>query len=184
MNVHQTCFSSNPVRCHPHRRANASTSRSPRPPSSNRSAHAGSSGASAGTVGHHHPQKRWSELPPGPGPGLGAGPRRRGGGGEGGGVPTDAGGGGVEGREVHRSPRGSRGRRPPPGHGPGGITHRSRSPRTPRHPPNNCVWTATAGPLIALRDSKRPELPWATVSRRAWAEFAGAVGSGLLRTGV
>ncbi|MFJ3422835.1 DUF397 domain-containing protein [Streptomyces sp. NBC_00252] len=47
---------------------------------------------------------------------------------------------------------------------------------------NNCVEIATTGPLIALRDSKQPELPWATVSRRAWAEFAGAVGSGLLRT--
>ncbi|WP_420311544.1 DUF397 domain-containing protein [Streptomyces sp. YS-B37] len=47
---------------------------------------------------------------------------------------------------------------------------------------NNCVEIATTGPLIALRDSKQPELPWATVSRRAWAEFAGAAGSGLLRT--
>ncbi|WP_328933704.1 MULTISPECIES: DUF397 domain-containing protein [unclassified Streptomyces] len=47
---------------------------------------------------------------------------------------------------------------------------------------NNCVEIATTGPLIALRDSKQPELPWATVSRRAWAEFTGAVGSGLLRT--
>ncbi|CAL9484679.1 hypothetical protein SUDANB145_03095 [Streptomyces sp. enrichment culture] len=31
--MHHTCFSSNPVRCHPHRRDTASTSRSPRPPS-------------------------------------------------------------------------------------------------------------------------------------------------------
>jgi hypothetical protein len=47
---------------------------------------------------------------------------------------------------------------------------------------NNCVEIATAGPLIALRDSKHPELPWATVSRAAWSEFTGALGSGLLRT--
>ncbi|MFG2376083.1 DUF397 domain-containing protein [Streptomyces sp. NPDC048504] len=47
---------------------------------------------------------------------------------------------------------------------------------------NACVEMAEAGPLIALRDSKHPELPWATVSRKAWTEFAGALGSGLLRT--
>ena len=47
---------------------------------------------------------------------------------------------------------------------------------------NNCVEIATAGPLIALRDSKHPGLPWATVSRAAWSEFTGALGSGLLRT--
>lgn len=47
---------------------------------------------------------------------------------------------------------------------------------------NNCVEMATAGPLIALRDSKQPELPWPTVSRTAWSEFTGALGSGLLRT--
>ena len=43
---------------------------------------------------------------------------------------------------------------------------------------NNCVEMATAGPLIALRDSKHPELPWATVSRAAWSEFTGALGTG------
>jgi hypothetical protein len=47
---------------------------------------------------------------------------------------------------------------------------------------NNCVEIATAGLVIALRDSKHPELPWATVSRAAWSEFTGALGSGLLRT--
>jgi hypothetical protein len=47
---------------------------------------------------------------------------------------------------------------------------------------NNCVEIATAGLVIALRDSKHPELPWATVSRRAWTEFAGALSAGLLRT--
>ncbi|MEV6511682.1 DUF397 domain-containing protein [Streptomyces sp. NPDC051642] len=47
---------------------------------------------------------------------------------------------------------------------------------------NNCVEMATAGPLISLRDSKHPELQWATVSRKAWTEFAGALGSGRLHT--
>ncbi|WP_329349744.1 DUF397 domain-containing protein [Streptomyces sp. NBC_01261] len=45
---------------------------------------------------------------------------------------------------------------------------------------NACVEMAETGPLIALRDSKHPDLPWATVSRRAWAEFTGALSSGLL----
>jgi hypothetical protein len=48
---------------------------------------------------------------------------------------------------------------------------------------NNCVEIATAGPLIALRDSKQPELPWATVSRAAWAEFTGALGASGLPKG-
>ncbi|WP_405862863.1 DUF397 domain-containing protein [Streptomyces sp. NBC_01515] len=45
---------------------------------------------------------------------------------------------------------------------------------------NNCVEMATAGPLIALRDSKHPELPWTTVSRAAWSEFTGALRTGAL----
>ncbi|WP_405991482.1 DUF397 domain-containing protein [Streptomyces sp. NBC_00986] len=48
---------------------------------------------------------------------------------------------------------------------------------------NNCVEIATTGPLIALRDSKQPELPWATVSRAAWSEFTGALGTGCLSQG-
>ena len=47
---------------------------------------------------------------------------------------------------------------------------------------NACVEMAETGLLIALRDSKDPGLPWATVSRAAWSEFTGALGSGLLRT--
>ncbi|MFG2782680.1 DUF397 domain-containing protein [Streptomyces prunicolor] len=43
---------------------------------------------------------------------------------------------------------------------------------------NNCVEMATAGSLIALRDSKHPELPWTTVSRAAWSAFTGALGAG------
>jgi Domain of unknown function (DUF397) len=43
---------------------------------------------------------------------------------------------------------------------------------------NACVEITTTGPLIAIRDSKQPELPWATVSRAAWSEFTGALGTG------
>ena len=43
---------------------------------------------------------------------------------------------------------------------------------------NACVEMAETGLLIALRDSKHPELPWATVSRAAWSEFTGALGAG------
>jgi hypothetical protein len=46
---------------------------------------------------------------------------------------------------------------------------------------NNCVEMATAGLRIALRDSKHPELPWTTVSRAAWSEFTGALGTTPLR---
>ncbi|WP_043682828.1 DUF397 domain-containing protein [Streptomyces xylophagus] len=45
---------------------------------------------------------------------------------------------------------------------------------------NACVEMAEAGPLIALRDSKHPELPWATVGRGAWTEFTGALRAGRL----
>ncbi|MEU3377641.1 DUF397 domain-containing protein [Streptomyces caelestis] len=31
------------------------------------------------------------------------------------------------------------------------------------------------GPLIAVRDSKHPELPFATVGRDAWGRFTGAL---------
>jgi hypothetical protein len=48
---------------------------------------------------------------------------------------------------------------------------------------NACVEMAETGPLIALRDSKQPELPWATVSRAAWAEFTGALGASGLPKG-
>jgi hypothetical protein len=48
---------------------------------------------------------------------------------------------------------------------------------------NACVEMAETGPLVALRDSKQPELPWATVSRAAWAEFTGALGASGLPKG-
>lgn len=46
---------------------------------------------------------------------------------------------------------------------------------------NACVEMAETGPRIAIRDSKHPDMPSATVNRKAWAEFAGALGAGLLR---
>ena len=46
---------------------------------------------------------------------------------------------------------------------------------------NNCVEVAKTGPLIAVRDSKDPELPWATMGCEAWARFAWAVAEGQLR---
>lgn len=42
---------------------------------------------------------------------------------------------------------------------------------------NNCVEVATADHLIAIRDSKHPELPWATVSHKTWTAFTDAVGT-------
>ncbi|GGL11964.1 DUF397 domain-containing protein [Streptomyces flaveus] len=46
---------------------------------------------------------------------------------------------------------------------------------------NACVEVAENGPLIAVRDSKHPELPYATVGREAWGRFAGALVDGRLR---
>ncbi|GAA2655922.1 DUF397 domain-containing protein [Streptomyces vastus] len=46
---------------------------------------------------------------------------------------------------------------------------------------NACVEVAENGSLIAVRDSKRPELPWATVGREAWGRFTGALVDGPLR---
>lgn len=46
---------------------------------------------------------------------------------------------------------------------------------------NNCVEMATTGRLVAIRDSKVPHMPWAKVSRTAWAEFTGALGTAPLR---
>ncbi|MER6527694.1 DUF397 domain-containing protein [Streptomyces sp. NPDC001508] len=40
---------------------------------------------------------------------------------------------------------------------------------------NACVEIAETGPLIAIRDSKHPLLPWATVSRSAWTKFTEAL---------
>ncbi|GAA2336700.1 DUF397 domain-containing protein [Streptomyces kunmingensis] len=46
---------------------------------------------------------------------------------------------------------------------------------------NNCVEVALPTPhLVAVRDSKDPGLPHATVTRSAWAAFALAVGGGSL----
>ncbi|WP_406174108.1 DUF397 domain-containing protein [Streptomyces sp. NBC_00996] len=45
---------------------------------------------------------------------------------------------------------------------------------------NACVEIATDGHLIAVRDSKHPELPRASVGREAWARFTGAVAAGRL----
>ncbi|WP_405882886.1 DUF397 domain-containing protein [Streptomyces sp. NBC_01136] len=39
---------------------------------------------------------------------------------------------------------------------------------------NNCVEIAETGHLIAVRDSKDPALPWASVGREAWSRFTGA----------
>ncbi|WOX11827.1 DUF397 domain-containing protein [Streptomyces sp. N50] len=46
---------------------------------------------------------------------------------------------------------------------------------------NACVEMAEAGQHITIRDSKHPELPWATVGRGAWTEFTGALRAGRLR---
>ncbi|WP_406174096.1 DUF397 domain-containing protein [Streptomyces sp. NBC_00996] len=45
---------------------------------------------------------------------------------------------------------------------------------------NNCVEIADNDHHIAVRDSKHPELPWASVGREAWAHFTGAVAEGQL----
>ncbi|MFJ8826419.1 DUF397 domain-containing protein [Streptomyces sp. NPDC102467] len=46
---------------------------------------------------------------------------------------------------------------------------------------NACVEVATpTSHLIAVRDSKNPDLPHTTVSRAAWAAFTLAVGGGTL----
>ncbi|MDQ1047851.1 DUF397 domain-containing protein [Streptomyces sp. V4I2] len=46
---------------------------------------------------------------------------------------------------------------------------------------NACVEIAETGHVIAIRDSKHPELPCASVGRDAWTEFTGALGTGRLR---
>ncbi|MEU9185089.1 DUF397 domain-containing protein [Streptomyces sp. NPDC048484] len=45
---------------------------------------------------------------------------------------------------------------------------------------NNCVEVAKNGPLIAVRDSKDPKLPWAAVGHEAWGRFTGALADGQL----
>lgn len=45
---------------------------------------------------------------------------------------------------------------------------------------NACVEMTEAGHIVAVRDSKHPELPWATVSREAWSEFTDALAAGSL----
>jgi hypothetical protein len=46
---------------------------------------------------------------------------------------------------------------------------------------NACLEVAKNGPLIAVRDSKHPELPYATVGREAWGRFTGALADEQLR---
>ncbi|WP_125261799.1 DUF397 domain-containing protein [Streptomyces alboflavus] len=45
---------------------------------------------------------------------------------------------------------------------------------------NACVEIAGSGDLVAVRDSKHPELPSTTMGREAWAHFTDALGKGLL----
>ncbi|MFE9768567.1 DUF397 domain-containing protein [Streptomyces sp. NPDC005808] len=45
---------------------------------------------------------------------------------------------------------------------------------------NACVEIAKNGSLIAVRDSKDPELPWTSVGHEAWELFTGAVAAGHL----
>ncbi|GGS24962.1 hypothetical protein GCM10010252_75070 [Streptomyces aureoverticillatus] len=46
---------------------------------------------------------------------------------------------------------------------------------------NACVEIAESGNLIAVRDSKHPELPPTAVGRQAWTRFTGALAEGRLR---
>ncbi|WP_328768279.1 DUF397 domain-containing protein [Streptomyces sp. NBC_00286] len=46
---------------------------------------------------------------------------------------------------------------------------------------NACVEFAKNGSFITVRDSKHPELQYATVGREAWGRFTGALVDGQLR---
>ncbi|MFB7503980.1 DUF397 domain-containing protein [Streptomyces broussonetiae] len=45
---------------------------------------------------------------------------------------------------------------------------------------NNCIETAEKGQLIAMRDSRHPDLVHTSVWRNAWSRFAEAAAGGLL----
>ncbi len=43
---------------------------------------------------------------------------------------------------------------------------------------NACIEIAENGHLIAVRDSKDPQSPWASIGCEAWARFTGALTEG------